>query len=606
VRRFTTSGTFAAVALLITIYAGLLRLDALVAKYGQLDHPRWAALVTRDIAAIGRQLRPYDRGWSREARPYEGGDPINYLRFAREMTGFYQAHVREPVFLALTRAFLWLLSNQDVAVSFASALGSTLAVLGTYLVAAGLMPRPGALAASFLAAVDYDVITWAPDGWRDDTFMAAVLWTTWAMLRLRDRPEIRAAVLLGVCAGLACLTRITALSFIVPGFAWLMLDAPREARRPRLRGVGIAAAVAAVLIAPYLINCWRQMGDPLVAINYHTVYYRHGEGLPTEGDMSAGEYLAGKFRREPIATFDTGFNGIFVQPFITKWRGLAPTLGPGWQVAAGAAIAGLLLLPFSAAGRLTLVELFSSLVPYAFTWNVGGGDAWRFTMHAYPFYLITACYAFTQAAACARVLSQSRGGGVLNALRIDTTTAALAGVVALCAAAVPAVYTLMPWLLVRDGIMKGEDVSIETGPRDTIFYRRGWSPPHDDGVTVRVTTAERASVQFPLDAGSAYELVLRMDPVVPEIEQRVSVLFNGRFSARFTLALNPERMGSYRMRLQPPDVRAGRNEVVLIPERLVPATSAGPRFAWIAPEARIGVRVWYVRVLPQKSLIPNP
>ena len=40
--------------------------------------------------------------------------------------------------------------------------------------------------------------------------------------------------------------------------------------------------------------------------------------------MSAAEYLRGKFVNRPIRTFDTGFNGLFVQPFVTKWRGFEP------------------------------------------------------------------------------------------------------------------------------------------------------------------------------------------------------------------------------------------------------------------------------------------
>src|SRR6185312_15190609 len=51
------------------------------------------------------------------------------------------------------------------------------------------------------------------------------------------------------------------------------------------------------------------------------------------------------------------------------------------------ALAGLLALPFSRDGRLLLVILLGSLLPYAFTWNVGDGGAWRFTMHAYPLYV---------------------------------------------------------------------------------------------------------------------------------------------------------------------------------------------------------------------------
>ena len=61
---------------------------------------------------------------------------------------------------------------------------------------------------------------------------------------------------------------------------------------------------------------------------------------------------------------------------------LATTVGIIWVqglgiVLSGAALAGLAMWPFSARGRLMLVMLLGSLLPYAFTWNIGGGAEWR-------------------------------------------------------------------------------------------------------------------------------------------------------------------------------------------------------------------------------------
>ena len=123
-----------------------------------------------------------------DRHPYTGGDPINYLRFAREMRTFYQPHVREPLFLAWTKGFLWLLSDQDIAISFASAASSTLAIFGGYLLTAALVSPAAGVAAALLLACEYDLITWGIDGWRDDTFMATVVFTAWAFVRLRRSP----------------------------------------------------------------------------------------------------------------------------------------------------------------------------------------------------------------------------------------------------------------------------------------------------------------------------------------------------------------------------------------------------------------------------------
>src|SRR6476661_3424455 len=126
-------------ALLITIYGGLVRLDAIVERYGPVEHPGWARVLTHAAPRWAAAVKPAAHRWDRIANPYTGGDPINYLRFAREMRTFYQPHVREPLFLAWTKGFLWLLSDQDIAISFASAASSTLAIFGAYLLTAALV-----------------------------------------------------------------------------------------------------------------------------------------------------------------------------------------------------------------------------------------------------------------------------------------------------------------------------------------------------------------------------------------------------------------------------------------------------------------------------------
>ena len=107
------------------------------------------------------------------------------------MRSFYQGHVREPVFVAMTRAGLWSLDDQDRGVSLASAAGSTAAILGTYLVGAALVSPATGLIAAALMAGETEVVTWAVDGWRDDTFTATLLFATWSLLRLRQSPRRR-------------------------------------------------------------------------------------------------------------------------------------------------------------------------------------------------------------------------------------------------------------------------------------------------------------------------------------------------------------------------------------------------------------------------------
>lgn len=584
-----------AAACLVVLLAALLRLDAFVGKYGALDHPAWARVATRDIAPLAARLRPATLNWPPERNPYVGGDPINYLKRGREMGSFYEGNGREPGFPFLTRLGLWLLDGQDAAVSLASGIGSVLAVLAAYLLAGALASRAAGVAAALLMAIELEAVTWAPDGWRDDTFAALVALSAWALIRLHQRPSHRRALVAGLCFGAACLTRITAVAFILPGCAWCALDGARDLRGPRAKAVGAALLVAALLVAPYLINCARATGDPLYALNYHTTYYRYAEGLDTATPMTASAYLREKLAARPIAMLDKGFIGVFVHPFASQWHGWdrwSPRIG---QAASALAAAGVALLLFVPQGRLLLVILLTSMLPYAFTWDVGSGRAWRFTMHVLPLYLSAAAVA---AATMTTMLAGMRRGLPRPSRGAVARVAGQLALVASLAFAGTALYYGLPWLVVREGVAAAAATSIETGGRDLLFYRAGWSPPHHDGIWTRVSVSPWGVIRFPLVARRAYDLVLRLDPVAPEANQRVRLRLNQHPIGSFELTWSPERVGSYRLRLPADAVRAGSNELVLIPDPVVEAPSAGPRFAWLGSTSRIGVRVWYVRISP--------
>ena len=579
--------------ILITAYGAILRLDSFVQKYGRLEHPSWARVLTHDVVPVARNLRPAAYRWYRVDLPYEGGDPINYLKFAREMRSFYQAHVREPVFLAVTRGHLWLLSNQDAAVSFASMTGSIVTIFAAYLLGAVVLSRAAGLFVSFLLAIEYELISWAVDGWRDDVFMATVVLSAWAFVRCHRNPSRRNALLLGIMTAAACLTRITALAFVVPALVWAVVDGEPGLRRQRLNWTLAAAAVCIALLAPYLISCAIETGNPFYAIDYHTRYYRHGEGLPYEQPMSAASYVAAKIGRLPLATLDTGLTGLFVQPFVIKWTGFEAWLAGSGRALSWLAIAGLVTWLFSSTRRLLLVILLGSLVPYAITWNVAGGGEWRFSMHAYPFYLLAAMDAVAVAWRAAMAWRKRswclRPFASQPLMRTGAVVAALGLALGL--------YLVLPWFVVREAIASDKDISVETGTRDRVFFGSGWSEPYRDGLTFRVSEAERAIIRIPLPSRRTYQIVLRFDPVAAELQRRAIVLLNRQLLANLQLTSNPDRVGSYSLQLPREKVRVGLNELTLVPDTLVPAGSAGPRFAWRNPQDLLGVRFWYVRVL---------
>lgn len=557
-----------ALALSITVYGALLRLDAFVGKYGVLDHPAWARVMTHDVVTFARAIRPARVQWTRERTPYVGGDPIGYLGFGREMTTFYQPHFREPVFLTAVRVSLWMLDGQDAAVSLASAIGSILLIVSTFLLGSEIAGAAGGLAAALVVAIEYDLIMWSVDGWRDDLFAAFVVLSAWTLLRLRDRPSFGNAIAAGLVGGLTCLTRITALSFIVPALLWIAVAEGRERWRARCESVAVAAVLAAAVLGPFLLSCAIATGDPLFAIDQHTVYYRAAEGLNVKQPTSAGAYLLQKFRAHPVATTDVGVTGLIVRPFAIKWNGLgvwSPWLGPAlmWL-----SLAGLAAFLFSPGGRLLLLVIAASLLPYAFTWNIAAGGEWRFTMHVYGVFIAAAMFA---TALTPRLADRK----VWRPLARRTVA------VAALALAATAIYLALPWFVVREAIDLNESVSVEAGGRDLIFFRSGWLAPQPHGnVTTRTSRAARAIVHFPLTDVDDYDVVLRVDPVDPTPAAAAMVLFNGQIARGFNFGTSPDRIGSYRLTLPRQWQKNGDNELA------------------IATTGAAGVRLWQVRLIP--------
>jgi hypothetical protein len=406
-----------AAAVVIVIIAAALRFETICVMYGPFDRPAWLFELeahTRDRIAA---LRPVHLYIGAVEKPYVGGDPINYLRFAREMTSFYAAHVREPVFVASTRLWLMLAADQNVAVSLASAMFSTLAVWATYLLGSYAYSRWVGLGAAFALAIERDTIAWAAEGWRDDAMMFVFVMSCYAFLRCVRAPTVANAIFAGVIGGIACLTRITALSFLLPAILYLVwigitssssrISIGRRTTKPQSqeqslrrsqwgsqwRAAAIALAVMTAVVAPYMINCAIVFGDPFYAINYHTTFYRARASQAFDQPMTVGAYLGSQLGRDPFGVLWIFVQGVTTVPFTAKWIGFEVWLTSLGRVMSWFSVAGLLIFFLDRTGRFLLLMLVLSVVPYAFTWHIAGGGEWRFTMLAYPVYLIAAALA---------------------------------------------------------------------------------------------------------------------------------------------------------------------------------------------------------------------
>jgi hypothetical protein len=597
----------------ILAYGAILRLDAIAGRYGPVGSPSWLAAVQTRSLAPPASIRPASIVWELEPMfPHRDGtvaryrsDPHTYLDTARKMTWFYAAHPREPVFPYATKTFLRLLDWQDVAVSFASAFFSLLAVWFTYLLGAAIWSRPAGLLAALGLSIDTDVVGLASLGWRDDAYMAMAVLCAYLTLRwwqagppgtravrlgrLRLDATYLAAAAAGVAGGLACLTRITAPTFIAPGIAWLFVER-REAWQRQLIAAALSVAVLLLVAGPFFVNCWRVLGDPFYAFTVHGSVYSLAEAQPEYTGGTVG-YVIEKFQRRPLLMFDTVAQGLTTYPFTNKWGGLGPWAEgfAGW--AAAAAIVGLAVLAAVPRGRLIIMMMIGSIVPFAFTWTVD--PDYRFTVQAYPFLLIAAAVAVAVVAdAIRRVLAPGSGPAPIAWWREPRTP--WATTVGVAAVTLWLVWRVAPPLVLAETLRAREDATVTAGARDGAFFRSGWSPVlRGANVSQRMTAGEgKLSIRLPEEGD--YPATLRMDPfprplaVSPGTLPVVEVFLNGAAIATIQLEWAPDRVGTYRIVLPRTAVRPGSNQLTL----RVKGASDGDDQA---------ISLWYLRVHPRQT-----
>jgi hypothetical protein len=550
-----------------------LRLDALFKSYGPYDQPRWLAVLQPAVGRAASTITP-NWPWRHDATPYAGGDPINYLKFARGMRNFYAAHVREPMFPAVTRIGLMLTGDEDVGVSVASIAFGLLTLVATYALGALVASPMVGLAAAAMLGIDQSAVYWAIGGWRDELFAFFAVSCTWAWIRFARHPTRGNAMLAGALSGGACLTRITTIALIAPAIVWLL--ATRGARIGR--ELAIAVGVMTVIVAPFLINCAIATGDPLYAINNHTDFYLKREGVPDPRPISAVAYSLDKFESRPIAATDNAVLGVFVYPFSNKWVGLDrwyPGLG---MALACLAIAGLVAWLWSPEGRLLLVMFVGSLVPFSMTWTVRGGAEWRLTFFAYAFYLIAAFSFVANTVQSARSVVLSRDSKPWPDITDRRIVQPAVVVLALVLVAV-GWWIAVPYAVTKEALRYDGAASIAAGPRDRWFFADGWSDLVVQGnIVARFAAPPGASLRILLPEPRQYLLTLRTDPVDPSAAAPpiVRVSLNGTHLGDLLLQWNPERIGIYQL--------------------TIPAHSFAPGDQRLDLHSDTAFKVWYVRI----------
>jgi hypothetical protein len=559
-----------AIPALIVLYAALLRFEALTIKHGIVETPALIRTLQQHSGPL-KYLHPDTLQWKPGSNPYEKGDPINYLRMARAMKGFYAAQFREPFYVWIVKQFLKVFDQKDIAVSFASAFFSVMAVLVTFIVAQYAFSFWVGVIAALSMTIDSELISIGVDGWRDDTFMFLVLLFCYSMLRLFRKASFGNALFAAVVAGLVCLTRMTSFSFIVPSYIYVLLAGKDPLFKTRFKFVALSVMMFVVVIAPFLINCAIVYGDPLFSVNDNTKFYRSRENIPeSEKPQTVATYLTGKLLERPFKFIDTGFEGLTRYPFLNKWKGfiyISPLLS---KFLAACALVGTILLLFSSHGRLILLLLLSSLIPYAFTYEIAGGNEWRFTMHAYPFYLIAGGLFLT---VISGALLARNTWPLFSDMQFSKRAAITTSFILLNILIVGwFLFNQSNFLRKEEAVMADESILIQSGNRDSKFFGSGWYTPVQSGEDeLRITKATEAVLSVPLKREKEYNLILRANPVFdkPIKPSIISVNINSQPIGKFEVK-EPVKT-AYVFRLPESSIKDGINKISL--NRLDPESS---------------------------------
>lgn len=573
---------------IVLLFAGALRLDALLGRTGPIDRPPWVRVIDREARLPLSRLAPAEFQWVHPPRMFQQGDPAAYLFFAREMKSFYAAHAREPLFIGLTRALLPMVGYQDFAVGLASALSSLLLVAAVFVLGSMVASRLVGLLAALALAIERDVIAWSVEGWRDDTFALAFVVFACVALSLRRRITFSTSIAFGVITAGALLTRVTSLSFIAAGALALAVTQARtlravQPRRQLLKSVAAAAFITLVLAGPYFVNCYRTYGNALYPINVHTSFYRSREGVPSREPLSAAAYIRGRFAEHPLRLAGTFVSGMTTYPFSNKWGGFedwVPHLG---TVVAVLSFAGLVLLASYGDGRFLLWITAASMLPYAFTHDIQGGAEWRFTLHVYPVLLVAAALALERAGVALWTLRRSPRAAA-GSLGVRPRAIVAGGVLAILAVAVP---RLWPYVALTEDLWFNRPYSIFADADHTWLFSGGWSEPATLGnVTSRSSEGTAATVWMPIARRRAHLLRVRADPtpIVADARQELWIYVNRQLVSTQPMQVTEGRVGAYDVIVPASAVHKGLNRLdLLVTRRDQPAAAAG-------------IRLWYLRV----------
>jgi 4-amino-4-deoxy-L-arabinose transferase-like glycosyltransferase len=292
---FHSRGKRAAAVTCVLVVAISLRLHVGRDRYLHAWDERYHVLVAKNL--VSDPLRP--ALYAAVPLPYDFRDP-------------FANHVwlhKPPLALWLMAASMRLFGANEAAARLPSLVVSSLAVLATYGIGRTLFEESVAVLAAGLLAVNGFVLDLAggrvADDHVDTLLIGLVVLGCWMSFRYTSRPTWWRVVAIGVCTGLAVLTK-SLVALLIP-LVWLAVVWPLNARGTVLSRLGVILMVAAFVSVPWEI--FTRASYPKEAAWEASYIFRHLVE-PLQGHAGPWyEYLVGlgRFHGElvyiPIAWF---------------------------------------------------------------------------------------------------------------------------------------------------------------------------------------------------------------------------------------------------------------------------------------------------------------
>jgi 4-amino-4-deoxy-L-arabinose transferase-like glycosyltransferase len=264
-----------------------------------MSNGRWcaalfaAALLVRLLAGLGSAIFGTDSGhlllmadWMREARLNDALS-VDY-------------HPMFPLLTAVARTFTGTTEQAGMAVSILLGAG---AVLPLYAVTRKTLGRSAAVMTGALYAFSPAMIEVHSDPMTEGTFHFFLFSSMWLTDRITDQPRADRAVVLGLCAAAAYLTRPEGLLAMALALLWPLAIGVRRRDQPgaRLLATLVIAAVMGMSVMPYFLWLKSNRGHWALSPRHSVISAQQAVGMeeapPAEpGTEHSSHYYAGFLR----------------------------------------------------------------------------------------------------------------------------------------------------------------------------------------------------------------------------------------------------------------------------------------------------------------------